>query len=441
MRLLLPALLALALAGPTAAQAATVTTEQATVFLGRSFRELPVVVVTAAPGERNDMTILLEERTIAVTDAGAPLVPGGACRAEGAGVVCDVGQKTYDVPSIRLETDDGDDVVRVRGSQLRFSGGALVDAGPGDDQVTGAETAIGGPGDDTLQGRTVRGGPGSDTLSGTTADFSDHFEPLTLTLDGQRNDGAPGERDLITADVHAVVGGAAGDVIVGGPGDDDLRGGEGLGDRISGGAGDDTVWGTGQGGHRLDGGPGDDRVVAFLRAGTGSHLAGGPGDDDLASNYGDDTLVGGPGADSFSAGAGRDRIATRDGVVERLDCGADADTITVDRGEWPSNCDTIDRPGAAAAAASIVLSGRNRTEWYAYVACPPDAPRACSVTLEVRDGTRTVRRHVRVSRNTRRYVSGRRRTPLQLRALRLTTRDANGRRVSATGPFGRPFGP
>ena len=118
-------------------------------------------------------------------------------------------------------------------------------------------TLIGNAGDDILAGGPGRdelvGGEGSDVLSGgigeDRADFLDHDWPVTVTLDGLRNDGSPGENDWVLADVEDIggtsyddtlIGSDVGNVIDGWNGNDviDLGGGA---DDVNGGLGDDTI--------------------------------------------------------------------------------------------------------------------------------------------------------------------------------------------------------
>ena len=71
---------------------------------------------------------------------------------------------------------------------------------------TGAETVIsGGSGDDTIVdgADTISGGVGTDTV-----DFSQRTQRLTVTLDGQWNDGEAGEGDNVQTDVEGVIGGS-----------------------------------------------------------------------------------------------------------------------------------------------------------------------------------------------------------------------------------------
>ena len=63
------------------------------------------------------------------------------------------------------------------------------------------------------------GGPGADTLVGggveaDTVNYSDRVNPVFVSLNGRRDDGEAGERDLIVNIRHVVTGSGA-DVIVG----------------------------------------------------------------------------------------------------------------------------------------------------------------------------------------------------------------------------------
>ena len=88
----------------------------------------------------------------------------------------------------------------------------------------------------------MSGGPGTDT-----ATYSDSGAALTLTLDGNPNDGSVQDdngtrRDNIGADIENVTGGANSDTITGNSGDNVLNGGGGD-DLIDGGFGADDIIG------------------------------------------------------------------------------------------------------------------------------------------------------------------------------------------------------
>ena len=122
-------------------------------------------------------------------------------------------------------------------------------------------------------------------------------------------------------------------------GDDNERGSSGD-DTISGRAGDDEIEGD-QGDDDLCGDEGDDTI----QGGAGNDtLNGGPGDDDLEGQSGNDLLIGGKGHDVLRGGRGRDRIRARDGVRDRINCGAGVDTVRADRADVvASNCEHVSR--------------------------------------------------------------------------------------------------
>jgi hypothetical protein len=162
----------------------------------------------------------------------------------------------------------------------------------------------------------VEGGRGSDHL---TVDDSAAVFPVKVTLSGGRGD------DVLTAGPRS-----PGEVLEGGPGNDQLVGGAGtqvvafkpdwytlptdhvLGDTLRGDTGDDVLTGA-AGMDVLDGGDGNDT------------LTGGGEDDTLEPQRGNDVVTGGAGADVFYVGRHPDRrpglvidVTDEDAVV-RLD--------------------------------------------------------------------------------------------------------------------------
>jgi Ca2+-binding RTX toxin-like protein len=216
-------------------------------------------------------------------------------------------------------------------------GSASLNGGDGSDTLTGGELSNSfepGAGADRVRGGSAPTAPGAQPYKGfladggNPADFQSQFGPdsvrydlagagVTVTLDDQANDGAPGEGDDIGSDIEQVsgtnandtlsAGGAAtsllgnlgDDTLNGGSGDDSLNGG-GFG--ADGGAGSDTL--NGNGGNDVlqdsdsspfqDPRPGD---PARPPAGV-DRLNGGAGDDALRADAGADDLVGGTGQDS-----------------------------------------------------------------------------------------------------------------------------------------------
>jgi Ca2+-binding RTX toxin-like protein len=188
-------------------------------------------------------------------------------------------------------------------------------------------TLIGLGGNDTLTGDgetfdVLVGGPGSDVLSGgdgpytDTVDYSSRTNAVSVSLDGVRNDGEPGENDLLLEGITGAIGGSGNDRITGNGERNALRGGGGN-DTIDGAAGDDFLFGD-DGDDELHAGPGQDR------------LHGGAGDDllradnaELFPTVTDDDLFGGD---------GNDRLFTDDGSPDQLqgedgDDSADTDVL------------------------------------------------------------------------------------------------------------------
>lgn len=267
----------------------------------------------------------------------------------------------------------------------------------GNDLLTGGagvDVIQGGRGDDVIDGGggadVICGGSGADTVT-----YPDHELDVVADLDGaggddgSPEDGPPGGRDSLHADIENLSGGYGDDrligswdanVLTGGPGDDTLRGGPGQ-DTLWGSSGDDTLLGeagndvlrglTGQdlldggteqdsldGGNDADvlgGGAGADIVTYAHRVGavavvigTGSgddgssvdgprghrdtvlatveRLVGGRGGDVLTGNAVGNWLTGGPGADQLRGLGGVDRLIANDGLADLLiDCGTGTD--------------------------------------------------------------------------------------------------------------------
>ena len=303
------------------------------------------------------------------------------------------GDKTADVklvaatPKLVVSLSGGKDVFSGAGSAATISGfaGKSLVVVP----LTTAITVYGGDDDDILQGGAgddvLNGGNGNDTFkTAATADGADTYNGddgadtmdyslrtlgVTVTIGVNADDGANGENDDVTATVENVTGGKGADtlvgndqrnVLLGGDGDDTLRGGANVtcvdassGDVLNGGNGDDTfdlgvkgcftvvVGGLGtdtadygarsaalflsldgvandgekdEGGSLAEvevlvGGSGNDVITGSAKA---DRLVGGPGDDVLSGLAGDDELVGGAGNDVLNGGAGNDVADYRD---------------------------------------------------------------------------------------------------------------------------------
>jgi hypothetical protein len=273
---------------------------------------------TAAPGERNTVTLRADGADLLVSDVTAALQAGTGCQQEVMTVRCPLAAAFGGVADL----GDGDDTMTV---DSRFGGaGVSVDGGAGDDVLTGE----GSGGDD------FTGGPGGDVLIGGdgTDSFTDGDPDDAQSPDRYEGGGGDdvlsyaGRRRALRLDLAAGAT-AGGDVITGI-------------ERAVGGEGDDVLAGT-DGPDQLGGRPGDDVIVS--RRGNDA-LDGGPGADGLDGGPGDDRIDGGSGADHLLGGAGADRLdpsltgrETRGEdqtparpvppARDRVDCGDDADTV------------------------------------------------------------------------------------------------------------------
>jgi len=304
------------------------------------------LVVAAAPGEANQITIEPGSAGFVVRDAGAPMSPGSGCTAIDDHAVRCPAQVVGTV-----DLGDGDD---------RFAGGGRVLGGPGDDVIdapnaeggagadtitclpgtaycaltggAGSDRVTGGPGDDII---SDRGGRENDVLDGRAGmdvlSYAGHRTPVVVDLSATpQRFSAPGESDTI-AGFETVYGGAGADVLVsapaivlpllsfgvqmrGGPGDDTITVLSPL--AAYGGGGDDVITGStsdegftgGSGNDRLTGGPGADRLFG---GGGRDVLRGAGGADDLWGMGGADRLYGGPGRDRLRCGPGTDRAVAQ----------------------------------------------------------------------------------------------------------------------------------
>ncbi|MEY2433489.1 MAG: hypothetical protein QOC92_3214, partial [Acidimicrobiaceae bacterium] len=212
------------------------------------------------------------------------------------------------------------------GRDTLFGGGDqdALDGGNGNDDVEGGaqnDNVNGGAGDDQVDGgdgptRTDASVPDSDTDVISGGDGSDQVfygrgstRPITVTLDGQANDGelaSPNrlvENDTVGADVEDVFTGSADDTITGSPSDNELGGG----------SGNDTIVGNG-------------------------------GNDALFGSDGNDNLNGaGPnGSVHVDGGQGNDTIVIADLSRDEADCGAGTDSVSADaRDEIHGDCETV----------------------------------------------------------------------------------------------------
>lgn len=264
-------------------------------------------------GDIRSIDVQLTGDTFSTQHLSAPLTVTGGDGRDFVFVGGGPGQPTGSTAPVTVDTRGGRDSIVISGvTGVPYT----VDGGAGDDVLEGVHplgtpspsfTLRGGDGNDRITGDTgadeLDGGPGSDTLRGNggadtllggagsdTAIFAPTPQaPLSVTLDGVRNDGAAGENALVGTDVENVTfvtpyeGGPVpgGNTLIGNDGPNVLVGAgtvRGLG-------GDDVVAGAGAQGNDLDGGDGNDRVGARVTDGFTDYLV----HDTIACGGGEDT--------------------------------------------------------------------------------------------------------------------------------------------------------
>ena len=229
-----------------------------------------------------------------------------------------------------------------------------LDGGAGDDRLQGAsgdDVLNGGPGADIFltnhleTGNDVKNGgdgndriiasrdPGNDVYTGGAGvdllDFSDASAGVSVSLDGEADDGPAGETDNAGTDIENIKGGRGNDTLVGNSARNLI---EGL-------AGNDTLRG---------GSPPPSR--------TGTPI----------SFLGDDTLDGGTGSDVMQGEGGDDRLLARDAeddqVAAAMSCGSGNDRLDTDLADdntrlLPADCESIDQ-GAINEGANVRILSR-----------------------------------------------------------------------------------
>lgn len=409
-----PLLLALTVLGtlllPSVAAAGTAELTTST-FSGRA--DEPVLfahlVYTARPGEPNRLHVSFDAAGATIIDR-AGVDPGRGCARiqveESMEVRCDFAGAT--VADLRVSLGDRADVTHVLGRipeyEADIGGVVAVAGGPGDDRLdsgTANGRLSGGSGDDLLRshnGNLFTGGPGSDRMLGgpgfdtfragrgldgrdtmlgggghDTVSYEARRGGVRADLQGDRDDGAPGELDRIGGDVEDLAGGDGPDRLVGNGRRNALVAGGGR-DVLAGLGGNDALDGQAAHGH-----PADD----------GDRMLGGSGDDSLTGGAGNDVLVGGAGRDFVQAGPGSDAMLLRDDAGDRVECGGGRDRLSLDRLDWYEGhyhaCESVRRsaPPVAIYIDNQLTSFTERPVAMAQIGCPGDASATCTGTAGV----------------------------------------------------------
>ena len=299
----------------------------------------------AADGEVNDVTISFSGQTFTVSDTGATIDPQFGC------VSITLHQVTCTDPFepsfhfdlfLRDEDDQAAVLATPAGNELANKllgeeGNDVLTGGTGRDELTGGignDTLSGGSGDDHLFGD-----PGADALSGgpgrDLARYLWHQSGVTVSIngmadDGNVEDGPPGARDNVAADVEDLQGGVADDTLTGSAGANRLFGYAGS-DVLDGAGGDDVLHGDAAvggegfpgpiGGDTMIGGAGIDRIeyqdhplVTVDLDGVADDGSVGENDnagsdvENLVGTSDDDVLTGSAAANVLDGGYGNDQL-------------------------------------------------------------------------------------------------------------------------------------
>lgn len=344
------------------------------------------LLYSAAPGERNGVTVVQEGNLVTVRDT-AGIEPGTACEAlDALSARCTFALSSFQRSASFRFGDEADDL-----DARMFATGVGLIGGPGDDRLLGPDAAgarfVGGAGDDEMTGGSLPDRfestrrDGSDTIAGggpppvlDASYFPPHDEvwysrsrPVRVLFDGRPNDGARGEHDNLLS-IEGASTGSGDDVVIGSAGAEYMFGGAGR-DLLRGGGGADRLLG------------GDDFVRGrAIPLGSADRLEGGAGPDVLDGEGGDDLLIGGSGRDILDGGRDRDRLRSGDGDRDWVLCGRGFDRLA------GSAADVVTRgcersQGARSGVEGIVLWRVSPAVVSLVVACPVAAPGDCAGTL------------------------------------------------------------
>jgi hypothetical protein len=287
-------------------------------------------------------------------------------------------------PGIGINSQAGNDEVFVSNTRTEA---VVVDAGPGDDEVSslislirGLAPAAGlwnvtlGTGNDLFTGSTgrdvVNGGAGADTFTpGSGPDQVEGGDGNDLVKAGVESD--PPELDTYS----------------GGPGFDTLDYSArftGIFVAVAGSTGgednDDGILGF----ERVLGGSGNDSILGFSSEG-------GNGNDILTGGDAGNTINGGGGADVIRGFGGNDRLNANDGTQDvRISCSTGNDTVELDlkdpNPDDAQNCETIGRRAVDEEPATVIATTRalvRNGRVGLRVLCPRAVGRECAGTLEL----------------------------------------------------------
>jgi hemolysin type calcium-binding protein len=362
MVVLLLALCALVLALPGAAHAGTARLMEKGSPWGSG--RIDDLVYRAGADENNRLAVTFTAEGVQVVDSAGVTAGRHCARVNRRAVRC---TSALGIDQVVASLGDRDDRARI--GSYRYSYTAVLDGGSGADVLVSRsrfrDLFIGGPGNDTMTGvafaevfdEGVRAN-GRDTMrtyyppggGWAWVDYGKRVRPVEADLDGARDDGEEGERDLIGHGVTALRGSSKADRLSGDGRGNDLVGSGGA-DVLIGRGGNDALIATEVGPPAREAGEGVPASPARDR------LVGGRGEDLLEGSTGANDLDGGRGSDRILGLAGADRIHARDGDVDRIECGTEDDHAWKDVIDFTADCERLAAfpPGAAPLSAHAVF--------------------------------------------------------------------------------------
>ncbi|MBG0560423.1 calcium-binding protein [Actinoplanes aureus] len=168
----------------------------------------------------------------------------------------------------KLHGESGMDIL------MGYQGRDHLDGGADADTLHGDESA------DQISADVLLGGVGVDTV-----EYSSYLKAVRVDLDGVADDGRPGEKDLVGADVERIEGGSGNDTLTGNGAANYIRGWLGN-DTIRGGGGNDELDGHSDR-DQVYGEAGDDVLYGFDEPAAADRLDGGANSDTCSRGKGD----------------------------------------------------------------------------------------------------------------------------------------------------------
>lgn len=311
----------------------------------------------AAPGESNLVRLTVTDEqdgylTVEVRDEGAPLSAGTGCNGGGGigrpafcrlheVVAHEICAKGCPVPamgenwrvSVVADLGDEDDWFIAPDLAPKEPVPMLVSGGVGNDWITtatgedsvdpgdGADMVRTGLGNDLVETTAEPDGPDYYDLGESRGDARDfdrlsYRERTTPLVIAAGAGGADNEGDDLIG-VETLIGGSAGDRLVGDGGIRRIEGGDGA-DVLIGGKAKSRIFGE-AGDDLLIGGPRSDELREPQRSGSGSDTARGMGGGDvIVLGDGDDRAFGGRGDDRVQPGPGHDEVTCGPGVLDTV---------------------------------------------------------------------------------------------------------------------------